>query len=114
VLIGRDPERRLIESLIEGGRNGASATLVVRGEAGISKTALLEQAAARSAMRMLRCTGVESEHDLPFAGLEQLFRPVRDLVDRLPGRQALALRSAFGLSGDRCCSLRAGLARKGW
>jgi hypothetical protein len=54
-----------------------------------------------SGMRELRCRGVESEHDLPFAGLEQLFRPVRQLVDGLPNPQATALRSAFGLSSER-------------
>jgi len=52
-------------------------------------------------MRTLRCTGVESEHDLPFAGLEQLFRPVHGLVGGSPCLQAAALRSAFGLSSDR-------------
>jgi DNA-binding CsgD family transcriptional regulator len=101
MLIGRDPEQRLIESLLEDARNGASAALVIRGEAGIGKSAVLEQAAKSADMRTLRCAGVESEHDLPFAGLQQLFRPVRALVDRLPDPQASALRSAFGLSSDR-------------
>jgi hypothetical protein len=101
VLIGRDPEQRLIDSLIEGARGGASAALVIRGDAGIGKTALLEQALETSRTHALRCIGVQSEHDLPFAGLEQLFRPVRDLADRLPDPQAATLRSAFGLSSDR-------------
>ena len=101
MLIGRDPEQRLIESLLDDARSGTSAALVIRGEAGIGKSAVLEQAADKSGMRTLRCRGVESEHDLPFAGLEQLFRPMRDLVERLPGPQASALRSAFGLSSDR-------------
>jgi DNA-binding CsgD family transcriptional regulator len=101
VLIGRDPEQRLIETLLADARQGASGALVIRGEAGIGKTAVLEQAAESSGMRSLRCRGVESEHDLPFAGLEQVFRPVRQLIDRLPDPQAAALRSTFGLSNDR-------------
>jgi DNA-binding CsgD family transcriptional regulator len=101
MLIGRDPEQRLIESLVEDARNGTSAALVIRGEAGIGKTALLEYAAASSDLQTLRCTGTESEHDLTFAGLEQLLRPLSALVDRLPDLQASALRSASGLSGER-------------
>jgi DNA-binding CsgD family transcriptional regulator len=101
MLIGRDPEQRLIDGLIEEARTGTSAALLIRGEAGIGKTAVLERAAQRAAMRTLRCTGVEAEHDLPFAGLEQLLRPVRALADRLPDPQAGALSGAFGLTSDR-------------
>lgn len=101
MLIGRDPERRLVESLLEDARNGASAALLIRGEAGIGKTAILDHAAQTSGFRTLRCTGVESEHDLTFAGLEQLLRPLRSLVGRLPGPQATALGSALGVSADR-------------
>jgi DNA-binding CsgD family transcriptional regulator len=101
VLIGRDPEQRLIESLLEHARSGASAALVIRGEAGIGKTAILEHAAETSGFQTLRCTGVESEHDVTFAGLEQLLRPLHGLVDRLPDPQASALRSALGVSGER-------------
>jgi len=101
MLIGRDPEQRLIESLLDDARSGASAALLIRGEAGIGKTAVLEHAAEASGLPTLRCTGVESEHDLTFAGLEQLLRPLRKLVDRLPGPQAAALGGALGVSGDR-------------
>ena len=101
MLIGRDPEHRLIENLLNDARNGASAALVIRGEAGIGKTAVLEQVGRESGMTTLRTTGVESEHDLPFAGLEQLFRSVHNLVEHLPHPQAAALRSAFGLSSNR-------------
>src|SRR6202161_3547980 len=101
MLIGRDPEQRLIESLLEDAGNGVSAALVIRGEAGIGKSALLEHAAQRSGLRRVHCAGVEYEHDLTFAGLEQLLRPLRDLIDRLPGPQASALRGALGLSGER-------------
>src|ERR1700683_4445834 len=99
MLIGRDPERRLVESLLEEARNGASAALLIRGAAGIGKTAILEQAAEASGLRTLRCIGVESEHDLTFAGLEQLLRPLHGLVDRLHDRQAAALRGALGVGG---------------
>jgi DNA-binding CsgD family transcriptional regulator len=101
VLIGRDPEQRLIEGLLKQACHGTSAALVVRGEPGIGKTALLEHAASSSGMRTLRCTGIESEHDVPFAALEQLLRPVMAGADRLPDPQAAALRGAFGLSGER-------------
>jgi DNA-binding CsgD family transcriptional regulator len=101
MLIGRDPEQRLIESLVDDARGGASAALLIRGEAGIGKTALLEHAANGSGVLTLRCTGVESEHDLTFAGLEQLLRPLGHLVDRLPAPQAAAVSSALGVSGER-------------
>lgn len=101
MLIGREREQRSIENLLAQARGGASAALVIRGEAGIGKTAVLEHAAAGSGMRALRCTGVKSEHDLPFAGLGQLFRPVIELIERLPGPQSAALGSAFGLSSGR-------------
>src|SRR6202161_3106020 len=101
MLIGRDPEQRLIESLLEDAGNGVSAALVLLGEAGIGKSALLEHVAERSGMRRVHCAGVEYECDLTFAGLEQLLRPLRDLIDRLPDPQASALRRALGLSGER-------------
>src|SRR5580765_4052435 len=97
MLVGRDSERRLIESLLADAREGRSGVLVVRGEAGIGKTALLA-AAAPEDLRVLRCTGVESESDLPFGALQRLLRPLHDLLPRLPEPQAGALRSAFGLS----------------
>jgi DNA-binding CsgD family transcriptional regulator/tetratricopeptide (TPR) repeat protein len=101
MLVGRDPERRLIENLLAEAREGRSAALVIRGEAGIGKTALLEDAASNAAMSTVRATGVVSERDLPFAGLEQLLRTERRLLERLPAPQASALRGAFGLSSER-------------
>jgi DNA-binding CsgD family transcriptional regulator len=75
--------------------------LVLRGEPGIGKTALLEYAAdAARDMTVLRCVGIEAEHELPFAGMHQLVRPCLDLVERLPAPQAAALRGALGLSFD--------------
>ncbi|MER7171888.1 AAA family ATPase [Streptomyces mesophilus] len=98
---GRDNEVRRIDDLLAGARDGVSGALLVHGEAGIGKTTLLDYAAARAAdgMRVLRVEGVESETDLPFGGLHQLFLPVLDLLDRLPDAQATALRAIFGLAG---------------
>ena len=77
-----------------------SGALVIRGEVGVGKSALLAYAADRAAgkLRVLRGYGAESEAELPFAALHQLTRPVLDHVDRLPGPQAAALRGAFGLA----------------
>ena len=77
MLVGRDPEHRLIENLLKDACDGASAALVIRGEPGIGKTAVLGQAAESSGLKTLRCTGVESEHDLPFAGLNNSSGPRR-------------------------------------
>jgi DNA-binding CsgD family transcriptional regulator len=81
----------------------AAATLVVLGEAGLGKTALLDAATARArpiGARVLEASGVEAESELAFAGLHQLLRPVFGHVDDVPARQADALRTAFGL-GDQ-------------
>src|SRR5260370_34400177 len=79
-------------------RSGRAGALVLRGEAGMGKTALLEAAADKAAgARVLRVTGVESEAELPFASLHALLRPALDQIGALPGRQAAALRGAFGM-----------------
>ena len=81
----------------------ASQVLVVTGEAGIGKTALLADAADRArlaGMRVLSVTGRESESKLAFAGLHQLLRPVLSGAARLPGRQSQALLGALGLVAD--------------
>ncbi|MGN9840949.1 AAA family ATPase [Nonomuraea sp. H19] len=95
MLYGRQAEQSVIGGLLEG-RSGA---LVVRGEAGIGKSALLECAAAKARARVLRVTGVESEADLSFAALHLLLRPVVDHIEALPPQQAEALRGALGLGG---------------
>ena len=75
-----------------------SGALVLRGEAGIGKSALLEDARERAGdMQVLAARGVESEAELPFAGLHQLLRPALGHVERLPQPQAAAIRSALGL-----------------
>ena len=72
--------------------------LVVRGEAGAGKSALLDHAAGQATgMVVLRSAGVESEAELPFAALHRLLRPVLGLTGRLPGPQAAALGGALGL-----------------
>ncbi|MFI5639582.1 AAA family ATPase [Streptomyces goshikiensis] len=98
---GRYAERERIERLLADARRGASGVLLVHGEAGIGKTALLDHAAEQAhGVRVLRVEGIESEMEMAFGGLHQLFLPVMDLVDALPEPQAAALRSAFGLSGE--------------
>jgi len=98
-LLGRADECALLDGLIEDVRRGTSRSLVVRGEAGIGKTALLEHlVAAASDLTVERTVGVESEMELAFAGLHQLCVPLLDRLDRLPGPQRDALRTVFGLA----------------
>src|SRR4051794_23870392 len=99
MLRGRRDERAVLDGLLDEARAGRSGVLVLRGDAGIGKTALLEYAiASASDVRMLRAVGVESEMELPFAALHQLCSPVDDFVDRLPAPQRAALEITFGLS----------------
>ncbi|MEO3827012.1 AAA family ATPase [Actinomadura sp. B10D3] len=96
MLYGRNDEQARISSLIDEARDHRrSGVLVLRGEAGIGKSALLAQAADR-VPRALRITGIEAESEIAFAGLNQLLWPVRDRLDALPPPQAAALRSALG------------------
>jgi len=98
VLVGRDRERQAIERALESARSGISATLALVGEAGIGKTALLDDAAARaSGMRVLRARGIESEAQIPFAALLELLRPALAMLDRIPEPQAVALEGALAL-----------------
>jgi DNA-binding NarL/FixJ family response regulator len=97
VLHGRRLECVRIEDLIASARAGDSGSLVLRGEAGIGKSALLASAAdLATGMRVLRGAGVENESELPFAGLHRLLLPVRHLIDLLPPPQRSAVKSAFG------------------
>jgi DNA-binding CsgD family transcriptional regulator len=99
VLYGRDAERAKIGALLEAARASRSGALVLRGQPGIGKTALLEDARERAVdMHVLSAQGVESESELPFAGLHQLIRPALHLLERLPGPQADALQGALGLA----------------
>jgi DNA-binding CsgD family transcriptional regulator len=101
-LLGREHESELLDDLVDGvGEHGAA--LVVRGEAGIGKSALLAVASARAraeGMLVLTATGVQTESQLPFAGLHQLLRPLLDHADELPAPQREALYAAFGVRDD--------------
>jgi DNA-binding CsgD family transcriptional regulator/tetratricopeptide (TPR) repeat protein len=99
VLHGRAAELGDIHELLADARAGRSSVLVIQGEAGCGKTALLKHVAADAKdFRVLRCTGVESEAELPFAALHLLLLDCLDLLDALPAPQASALRAAFGLA----------------
>jgi predicted ATPase len=99
MLLGRSEQLAAIDRLLAGMRSGRADALVLRGEAGIGKTALLDAAEEKSAgATVLRAAWVESEAELPFAALHALLRPVLDEIEALPGRQANALRGAFGLA----------------
>ena len=99
MLVGRESERRVISTLLAGARVGDSRVLVLSGEPGIGKTALLTDAELHVGdMRVLRARGVESERFVPFAGLLQLLRPVLPLLANIPAPQSAALSSALLLS----------------
>ena len=99
-LLGRRGACETVERLVAGVRAGHGQVLVLRGEAGMGKTAVLDYALERSAgCRVARAAGVESEAELAFAGLQQLCAPMLELRDRLPPPQRDALETAFGLSG---------------
>jgi DNA-binding CsgD family transcriptional regulator len=98
-LRGRRSECEALDRLIEAVRAGESRALVVCGEPGVGKTALLDYVAGRaSGCRVAHAAGVESEMELAFAGLHQLCAPMLDRVERLPVPQRDALRTAFGIS----------------
>jgi DNA-binding CsgD family transcriptional regulator len=111
-LRGRELEHARLEQLLTAARAGQSAVLVLRGEPGIGKTALLDSAAELAeGYRVLRAVGVESEMELPFAALHQLCAPLLDGLERLPPPQRDALGTAFGLSsGPRPDRFLVGLA----
>ncbi|HTU07412.1 MAG TPA: ATP-binding protein, partial [Trebonia sp.] len=98
-LSGRQAECDRLDQLLADARAGQSAVLVLHGEPGIGKTALLDYAARRAAgFQVVRATGVESEMELPFAGLHQLCGAMLEGLERLPPPQRDALGTAFGLS----------------
>src|SRR2546428_2391353 len=112
MLVDRRTERSALNSLIASARGGMGSALVLRGEPGMGKTALLEYAIeSASGFRVARAVGVESEMELAFAALHQLCVPVLDLMERLPGPQRDALAVAFGLrAGDAPDRFLVGLA----
>src|SRR5918997_4789832 len=98
-LWGREPECTLLDELVSAVRRGESRSLVLRGEAGIGKTALLEYLiASASDLTVVRAAGVQSDMELAFAGLQQLCGPLLYLLETLPAPQRQAMEIAFGLS----------------
>ena len=98
MLIGRESECARLDELLDRARMGRSGALVIRGEAGIGKTALLDYTATRAKdMTVVRAVGVESEAQLEFSGLLEVCWPLRDGLDELSGHQAGVLRSALGI-----------------
>src|SRR5690349_5203058 len=99
ILRDRRDERAVLGGLLQRARAGRGGMLVVRGEAGIGKTALLDYAIESAPdMRTLRAAGVEPEAELAFAALHRLSAPLLDRLERLPGPQRDALQTTFGLS----------------
>ena len=101
-LVGRKPELARLEELLAIARGGGSGVLVVHGDPGVGKSALLDQLiASASGFEVVRASGVEGEVDLPYAGLHQLCRSMTDTISALPQPQSDALSVAFGRStGD--------------
>jgi DNA-binding CsgD family transcriptional regulator len=112
VLRGRTRECEHLDRLLASTRAGKSQVLVIRGEAGVGKSALLDYLRERaSGCRVVHAIGVESEMEFAFAGLHQLCAPMLDLAGRLPGPQQAALATAFGRSdGDPPARFLVGLA----
>ena len=99
MLLDRLPERAALSQLLDAARAGRSGVLVMRGEPGVGKTALLEYAIESAAgLRVARVAGVESEMELAFAALQQLCAPMLDKLAGLPDPQRAALGVAFGLN----------------
>ena len=111
-LVGRDREREVLRRLLRAGRDGEGGVLVVHGEAGVGKTALLEWTMEEARdFRILRTVGVEGEMELPYAALQQLCAPLLDRSQHLPATQRDALAVAFGLSaGEAPTPFLVGLA----
>ncbi len=106
MLLGRDSELATLERLLDGARRGRSAHLVVHGDPGVGKTVLINEVAKRASdFRVLTIRPLESESELPFAGVADLMRPILHLIDRIPEPQAEALSGAIALGpptpGDR-------------
>jgi DNA-binding CsgD family transcriptional regulator len=114
VLAGRLDEKRHIDELTGSAAAGRGGALALRGEAGIGKSALLAHAArAAPAFRIVRASGSEFEHELPYSGLHQLCVPMLTHLADLPPRHRGALRIAFGLADGTPDPLQVGLAALG-
>ena len=105
-LVGREDERARLAALLDAARAGSSGVLLLSGPAGIGKTALLRWATGEAGgFAVLRARGMESESDIPFAGLAELVTPLLARLDAIPRVQAEAMRGALALgppaSADR-------------
>jgi DNA-binding CsgD family transcriptional regulator len=101
MLLDRRAEREQVERVLEAAREGLSGVLVLRGEPGIGKTALLDHAVeAAGDLRVVRLVGIESEMELGFSSLHQFLLPFLGGLGELPAPQGAALGSAFGLRDD--------------
>ena len=97
-LIGRRNEQQLLAEIVDGARGGHSGVLVLRGDAGIGKTALLSDVLSEAAdLRTISLSGAESEMELAYAGVQQLCAPLLGRIHALPEPQKKALRIALGL-----------------
>jgi DNA-binding CsgD family transcriptional regulator len=98
MLLGRDQEQQALARLLDDARAGRSGVLAIAGEAGIGKSALLDYAEEQAAgVHVLRARGVQSEAQIPFAGLLELLRPALSWIEQIPDPQAAALQSALAL-----------------
>src|SRR4051795_9947248 len=96
MFVGRERERARIDRLLQEARAGRSGALLLHGEAGIGKTALMRWAIGQATgLRVLRARGIETESDIPFAGLAELVTPLLDRLDAVPEVQPRALRGAL-------------------
>ena len=111
MLLGRKAEQDQLELLLRQARAGTSGVLVLNGDPGIGKTALLGYAAGcAQSMRILRATGIETEQELAFAGLYSLLHPLIGYLGSLPERHAAAVRAALGLGEDEIPAERLAVA----
>ena len=113
-LVGRLSERQALEKLLDAATAGLSAVLVLRGEAGFGKTALLDAAAEAAALKgiqIARLTGVESETQLGYAGLHRLLLPYADHIDHLPGPRARCVAQHVRTSERACRPIYCGAGR---
>ncbi|MGN8553820.1 UNVERIFIED_CONTAM: AAA family ATPase [Microbacterium sp. SLM126] len=107
MLVGRQAEQQAIDRLVAAARLGTSGVLAVSGEAGVGKTALLEDALSRlGEMRVLRATGLDAEREIPFGMLLQLLRPALGAIDGIPPVQAEALSAALAMPAPRSAAAR--------
>jgi DNA-binding CsgD family transcriptional regulator len=98
MLLGRSAECRKLDGSLAAAREGHAGVLVLQGDPGVGKTALLEYVlAAATDLRIVRVGGVEGEMELPYAALHQVCLPLLDRIDRLPAPQAEAVATTFGL-----------------